>query len=202
MTKLSHTTARLTLAKQRQMTSLIEKEIIAQSTDMVFEKSDWVPLYFDRGNKVTSDCGQIAAFRAVSMKGQLLWLVFTSGKTKGYHAACTDPFEAMDEARQTLAHRRAVRQGWADVEQTARDLIAGRQRFDVRIEDVYAAPLCTLGIEGFRSAIGMGRITRISGRMAALLMKIEPQMGFVINAALQRHAATQSVTTSEIAAAA
>lgn len=57
MTKISHTAARLQLAKQRQMTSLIDQEILSNSTDMKFTKADWVPLYFDLGNKVTSDDG-------------------------------------------------------------------------------------------------------------------------------------------------
>jgi len=72
MTKITHTAARLQLAKQRQMTSLIDQEILSHSTDMVFTKADWVPLYFDRGNKVTSDNGQMAAYRAMTLKGELL----------------------------------------------------------------------------------------------------------------------------------
>lgn len=191
MTKLSHATARLMLAKQRQMTSLVEKEIIAESVDMEFRKADWVPLYLDRGHKVTSDCATLTAYRAITMKGQLIWMVMTPEKVKGYHAETNDPFEAMEQARLSWAHRRVVRKNWTQVEQTARDLVLGRQKFDIRIEDVMASPLCSLGIDGFRSAIGMGRVTRISGRLAALLMKIEPQMGFVIYAAKQRHDAAQ-----------
>lgn len=197
MTKISHTAARLQLAKQRQMTSLIDQEILSHGSDMVFSKADWVPLYFDRGNKVTSDDGQLTAFRAVTLKGQLLWLVFTPGKTLGYHASCSDPFEAMEHAQNSWANRRAVRQEWDRVERTARDLLTARQRFDVRIEDVVASPLCTLGIEGFRSAIGMNRVTRIPGWIAALLMKIEPQMGFVIYAAMQRQSLEQGYEIAE-----
>lgn len=191
MTQITHTAARLTLAKQRQMTSLIDQEIASHGTDMTFSKADWVPLYFDRGNAVTSDDGLLTAYRAVTLKGALLWLVFTPGKVRGYHASCDDPFEAMERAEHSWAQRRAVRKDWDTVESTARDLLVGRQRFDVRIEDLKASPLCALGIEGFRSAIGLGRVTRIPGWVAALLMKIEPQMGFVIHAAQHRHEATQ-----------
>lgn len=193
MTKLSPAAARLTLAKQRRMTSLMEKEILAESADMVFYKSDWVPLYYDRGHRVTSDCGQIAAFRALTLKGKFLWLVFAKDKVRGFHAMADDPFEAMEQAKQAWAHRRLVRQEWDTVERAARDLITGRRRFDVCVEDLYASPLCHIGIDGFRRAVGMGRVTRMPGRLAALLMKIEPQMGFVIHAAMQRHAAQNAV---------
>ena len=37
----------------------------------------------------------------------------------------------------------------------------------------------------------MGRFNRMPGWLAALAMKIEPQMGFVIHAAMQRHAKAQ-----------
>ena len=186
MTKASHAATRLTLAQQRSMTSLMEIEIAAASADMVFDKSDWVPLYFDLGQKVTSDCGEMSAFRALTLQGQFLWMVFTPSKVHGYHAACDDPFEAMELAQAAWNHRREVRQDWTLVEQTARDLLWGRQRFWVTIEDVKASPLCTLGCDGFRNAIGLGRIKRIPGWLAAALMKIEPQMGFVIHAAMVR----------------
>jgi hypothetical protein len=47
----------------------------------------------------------------------------------------------------------------------------------------------------------MKRVTRIPGWLAALLMKVEPQMGFVIHAAMQRHVAAQSVELNVHAAA-
>ncbi len=192
MTKTKHIAARLLLAKQRPLTSLIEKELIAGTADFEYDKSDWVPLYFDRGNAVTSDCGTITAFRAATLQGQLLWMVHTPGKSCGYHADCDDPFDAIEQAKTSWASRKAVRQDWDLVEQTAKDLLWGKQRFDVRIEDAHASPLCTAGVEGFRSAIGLGRFTKMPGWMAAVLFKVEPQMGFVIHAAMQRHAAEQS----------
>jgi hypothetical protein len=143
MTKLSHNAARLTLAKQRQMTSLLDKEIAAVSSDMMFYKADWVPLYFDRGNKIISDCGQIWAFRAITLQGQFLWLVFNKDKVHGYHGLTKDPHEAIEMANASWAHRRVVRQDWDIVESAARALILGRLHFDVRAEDLHrrAEPL-------------------------------------------------------------
>lgn len=189
MQKLSHSTARLLLARERPMTLLVDKEIASAGSDLVFSKADWVPLYFDRGHAVTSDCGRITAYRALTLRAQFLWMVFDRNKARGYHASTDDPFEALDMAQKAWAHRRAVRADWPQVEATARDLLWGRQRFDVRREDLHASPLCTLGAEGFLAAIGCGKAQRIPGRLAALLMKIEPQMGFVLHAAMQRRAA-------------
>ena len=191
MTKLSHAAARLQLAQQRKSTSLIDQEIASAGPDMVFTKADWVPLYFDRGNDVSGDRGRIVAFRALTLKGQFLWMVFAQDKARGYHASTDDPFEAIEMAKASWAHRRAVRQEWHVIEATARDLIWGRQSFDVRREDLHASPLCSLGAEGFLAAIGAGRAQRLPGRLAALLMKIEPQMGFVLYEAMQREAAAR-----------
>ena len=43
---------------------------------------------------------------------------------------------------------------------------------------------------GFLRGIGFADIKRISGRLAAMLMKVEPQMGFVIFEAMQRQGIT------------
>lgn len=197
MTKFSHKVARQLLVQERGPGTMSYRKIIEGSADMVHYRADRVPLYYDRGNKVASACGKIAAYRAVTLRGQFLWLVFHEDKALGYHALCLDAGKAIAMAQDAWARCRAVRQEWDTVERTARDLIWGRQRFDVRIEDLWASPLCHLGFEGFRRAIGMGRVSRISGRAAALLMKIEPQMGFVIHAAMQRHAAAGQMTEAQ-----
>ena len=187
MTHFKHNTTKRLLANQRQMTSLIDKEIISEGADFTFYKADWVPLYYDTGYAVTSDCGQITAYRAATLTGKLLWLVFHPKKSHGYHALDSDPHEAIERAKNVWAHRNHVRQNWADVEEAARDLIMGRQKFEIRMEDAEASPLCVLGIEGFLRSIGVPNVRRMPGRLAAMLMKLEPQMGFVIYEALQRH---------------
>ncbi|MGR3467232.1 MAG: hypothetical protein ACU0CI_05080 [Shimia sp.] len=188
MSLAQHAAARLLLARQRSMTSLMEQEIAAETSDMEFYAADYVPLYFDLASRVESDCAQMVAYRSATLRGQLLWMVFTQGKAKAYHASCTDPFEAFDRAARALARRKALKAQWHEVEALARDLLRGRQRFDVRVEDLHASPLCALGVEGFRAAFGLSRVTWIPGWLAALLMKIEPQVGFVLHAAAQRHA--------------
>jgi hypothetical protein len=173
------------------MMSLMEKEFLAASDAFLFDKTDWVKLWYDPGHAIRSDCGKITAYRAITRRGQLLWYVFHTEKSRGYHASCSSPHAAIEEAQAVWVHRRLVKSQWSDVQRIAQDLASGKAKFDVRIEDAHASPLCTLGIDGFLSSVGLARVTRISGRMAALLMKLEPQMGFVIYEAWQRHKAAQ-----------
>jgi len=67
------------------------------------------------------------------------------------------------------------------------DLRRGRRHLRVSVEDAHASPLCSLGIEGFCASMGLAQVPAISGRLAGWLMRIEPQLGFVIDAAWQRH---------------
>lgn len=185
-----HQQARQLLAKQRQMTSLIDKDIIAQGDDLVFDRTDWIPLYFDRGYEVRSDCGTARAYRAATLDQRLLWLVFTDGKDRGFHSLASDPVQAIADAQDAWARRRDIRRDWFLVEKTAKNLLTGRAKFSVRIEDAHASPLCSMGIEGFLGALKLGRIQSVSGRIAALMMQIEPQVGFVIYQAMQREGYT------------
>jgi len=186
MSLSKHQQARQLLAKQRQMTSLIDKEIISSGNELVFDRTDWVPLYYDKGYAVTSDCGTATAFRAATLDHQLLWLVFTNGKSRGFHAMTDCPVAAIVEAQDVWMRRGEIRRDWYLVERAARNLMTGRARFRVRLADAHASPLCTLGIEGFLQSLGLGRVKSVSGRTAALLMQIEPQVGFVIYEAMQR----------------
>lgn len=200
MTHSKHQVAKLLLAKQRPMTSLIDKGIISSGEEFVFDKTDWVPLYYDKGYAVRSECGEVIAYRAATLDGVLLWLVFTPSKRRGYHALTRDPVQAIADAKAVWTRRAVVRNRWDEVQQSARDLRLMRSRFDIRMEDAEASPLCSLGIQGFMRAIGMGRVRSMPGWLAGWLMKLEPQMGFVIFEAMQRHAhrtAPQNAVVSE-----
>lgn len=194
---MTHSTHRpsdlfLRLAAERQMISLIDRHLLARADSFRRDTSDWVKLWYDPGNARVSDCGQMTAYRAITDAGRTLWFVFTPRKTKGYHALTDCHIEAMAMAQHAWQRRRIVRSEWRQVEALARDLRAGRVRMDVRMEDAQASALCTLGIEGFLAGVGLARVTRISGRLAGWLMKIEPQMGFVIYEAQRRHAVAQT----------
>lgn len=183
-----HAPLKVKLAKERQMMSLMEKEMVTVNGDLVWNTENWVQMWVDTGYGVVSDDGTLTAFRGIDDEGTLMWLVRTPGKKFGFHSAKADPFAAMDEARQAWADRRRVRANWDDVRQTAWNLVWGRESFDVLYEDAQDSALCQLGIDAFLRRIGMGRVRRLSGRTAAILMLVDPQLGFVIERAKARTA--------------
>ncbi|WP_299787732.1 hypothetical protein [uncultured Marivita sp.] len=185
------------LAHERQMTSLIDRDVIALGGDFTHLRSDWVSLTYDLGHKVTSDDGSQYAYRAITRRGELLWLVFSAGKTRGYHSEASCPFAAFDEARDALARRRQIRSRWGCVTEVARALRRGRLRFDILIEDAEASPLCAMGTRHFLRAIGVPNIKRMPGFALAWLMLIDGQLGFVIYQAALREGVLDQQTHPE-----
>lgn len=175
------------LAMQRPMTSLVERDFLTHSKDIVFERESWVDAFIDYGHTVSFDMGRTTALRGVIVRGdRLFWLVRRKNKRFGYHSTLDDPLAAVEEAEAAWQHRKRVREQWSLIEDLARDLIAGRKKFRVTIEDAYASPLCSTGIESFMHSVRMSGIRETSGRVAACLMKIDPQVGFVIYEAYMR----------------
>lgn len=168
------------LTKTRQMTSLMEREFAANTPDISYNSENWVRIWIDQGHKITSDCGTLTATRAIDFEGTLVWFVNHPQKKHGYHSTLHDPFAAMDEAQGAWTQRANVRKNWDHVKAMEGDLAWGRKSFVVTIEDAHRSPLCSLGIHWFLKRVGLGGSLRISGRLAALLMRLEPQMGFVI----------------------
>lgn len=190
-TKADHGQLKSRLTKCRQMMSLIDQEIAAASDDIEHVSENWVPMWVDTGNTVSSDCGQLRAIRAIGFDGTLMWFIKHPDKSHGYHSVEDCPFAAFDDARSAWRRRAEVRSEWDLVEEIARDLLAGRKKFAVTRADAHASPLCSAGIDGFMARMGMPNVQTISGRSAALLMKIDPQLGFVIREAHRRHAREQ-----------
>ena len=179
--------ARRALAMQRPMTSLIEREILTTSECLAFERENWVDAFVDYGHTVTFDRARTRANRGIATAdGTLFWLVRRDGKAHGYHALADDPLAAVEEAERAWSRRRKVRARWSEIEATAHDLMVGRRRFGVAVEDAFASPLCTLGIRAFMRRYRIPAHREVSGRFAALLMRIEPQVGFVIHEAERR----------------
>ena len=174
------------LAHERQMMSLIDRDIVSLGGDFLFHRSDWVSLYYDTGYMVTSDDRSQYAYRAITTRGELLWLVFSTGKSRGYHSEERCPFAAFEDAQRALAHRRFVKSRWNDVNRVASALRRGSLRFDVLIEDAHASPLCAMGTRHFLRSIGIPNVQRMSGFKLAWIMLIEPQLGFVIHEAALR----------------
>jgi hypothetical protein len=177
------------LSKERPMQSLIEAEMATVTGTITRETANWVPMWVDQSHKITSDCGKITALRAITDQGELIWFVHHADKAHGYHANTDSSAEAIEEAHFAWSERRRVRKQWPMVQKLARDLVLGRRKMDVTIEDAYNSALCRMGTEGFLRKMRMPGIKRMSGRTAGLLMLIEPQMGFAIHRAYERQRA-------------
>jgi len=184
--KPSITVLQNALINTRQMTSLIDREMALAANEVKRETVNWVPMWVDWSHAVRSDCNTATAMRAITDKGELLWYVRHDSKKHGYHSLADDPFSAFAEAMDAWQKRKLVRSQWPDVRKLARDLVSGRKTLTVTIDDAERSALCTLGIKWFRDKLHIGHKTTLSGRTAAVLMKVEPQMGFVIYEAAQR----------------
>lgn len=175
---------RLKLAMDRQMTSLIEREIASISSSIVREREDGFDAYVDYDHIVSFDGGETRAYRAVSVsEGTLFWLVRRSGKTKGYYSDCTDPLIAIERAEAAWRNRLLIRKNRDAVDRLARDILLGRRRLRVRLQDAYSSPLCEMGVSAFFRRMRISGVTEIPGWLAAIFMRIEPQVGFVIHQA-------------------
>jgi hypothetical protein len=170
--------ARLRAARRHPRHVALTRRLLATDASVepeaIFE--NWVRMWLDPR----------PVHRGITWDGRDMWLVRHAEKRFGYHAEADSPDTAIAQALSAWEERRRVKRNWPQVQRIARDLMLGRRRLEVRIEDAHASALCTVGIEGFLSRIGLGRVRRISGRTAALLMLIEPQVGFVILAAHER----------------
>ena len=191
-----HAPLKTRLVKQRQMMSLMEKEMVIATGELVFDDENWVKMWVDTGHGIISDDGSCVAYRGIDMNAHLLWLVRRPNYKHGYHAATSCPFDAITEAQVAWAERARVRKRWPMVKQIARDLISGQQSFDVTREDARKSALCGVGIDAFMTRLWMPDKQVISGRIAASLMVIEPQLGFVIYAAYERTRAQQGAHLS------
>ena len=175
------------LALQRPMTSLLDRELLAISDDIVEERENWIRAFVDYGHAIQCPNGQATALRALDTSdGSLFWLVRRDGKLHGFHSQAVGPYDAIDEAHAAWQRRRQVKKDWAFVERLMRDVLVGRIQINVRIEDAYNSPLCGMGVDAFLTRMRLGHVRQIPGRMAAILMWIDPQVGFVLHEAYSR----------------
>ncbi|MEO0566373.1 MAG: hypothetical protein AAF066_01465 [Pseudomonadota bacterium] len=188
-----HIKRRQQLAMQRPMTSLLERDILAISDELEYDYQNWVAAYVDRQHKASFDGGVTTAYRAISISdGALFWLVTHVEKKFAYHSEKLDPLDAVRDAERAWIDRKAVRRQWHKVEEQARDLLMGRVKLKVTVDDAMRSPLCGMGIREFMRRNYMQNVSQMSGRFAAILMKIDPQVGFAINQAFLRHRAETS----------
>ncbi len=174
------------LADARKHASPAERDQAADGRDFEFDDGDGVPVYFDRGNRVVSDDGLHVAYRAVTFRGELLWIVFTSGKPRGYHSDAGDPYDAFEACRQALIRRRLVEADWDEVKALAWKLRFGLARMDIQLRDVQAAAVSCPELRDYARRFGRPGGGTMSGFALAWMMRFQPRLGYVLREAAVR----------------
>lgn len=164
----------------------IDVELAIQADDLPFTRENWISYYYDPKHVVTSDCGEMTATRAITKDGQLFWLCTRHGTFRVYHSLAHDPFFAFEQAKEAWEARARIRKNWKQVEAFADAVSSGRFKCRVTREDLKQSALCELGAEGFLKSFRLENKHSVSAKMAAFLMSIEPQVGFVLHATMTR----------------
>lgn len=147
---------------------------------LAFDRSDWVSAWVDLHNSVDSDCGTITAYRAINMKGQLLWLVRKSGLRRAYHSRETNVKAAIADAKLAWQRREDQRVLKPRVRAVVADLRWLRVRHRVLIDDAYRSPLCNEGIDAFLDTLCISGFRSYPGWLVGWLFAVDRQVGFVI----------------------
>ena len=170
----------------RPMTSLLDKEILL-ATDMIQPGADrWVGALVDCGNFVPAEDGRIVAWRAIDRRGQLFWLVVSRFEAMRYHATTASAHAALAEGCAAFARRRRAKRHWPEIEALTHDLLHFRRRLTVTRDDARDGGLSLLAITSFCDRLGLGGRVGIPGWLAAMLMRLEPDIGFALLAAARR----------------
>lgn len=150
-------------------------------------RSDWVSTWVDPMNwHVDPDTGKTAT-RAIKLDGRLLWLVRNPAYRRAYHARAVLPQEAIREADFAWSRRAEMRERKAEMLRIVRDLRKLRTRYRVTVEDAYASPLCSDGVDGFLQTLRLDRFRSFPGWLIAWLFALDRQVGFVLWEAHQRY---------------
>lgn len=177
------------LASQRPMSPEATEnapKLSKASDGFVFVDRTWVTLWYDTGNVVHSQCGGMTAYRAITTTGDLLWYVAPEGKGPVYHAQCADPFQAIEHATVALGAQNDLKSRWVFIECLARELRQGTLAFHITAQDVHNSPVAPLALRALMAGATKMGTARISGRSAAILMRVAPNVGFVLHTAWLR----------------
>jgi hypothetical protein len=174
------------LAGERPGLDAAQRQSLIEVGAFTFVDRTWVTLWFDPDHAVRSDCGGMTAYRAITTTGDLLWYVAPAGEAPVYHAQCADPYEAIEHATVALGAQDDLNRRWVHIERLAHDLRRGAIHFNVTLDDARMAPICPLGFKAVMASVGLFGARAISGRTAAVLMKVEPNIGHIIHAAWMR----------------
>lgn len=171
---------RARLAVERKLISADFPGFHKQDGDIEWHSESWVGMWVDRSFRVASPCATMTAHRGITKDGQIIWLVQHPMRPRAFHAVGHDPVMAFRRATDAWARCDELRQRRDEIKALTRDLLLGRARLDITIEDAAASPLSAVEVRSFMARFRMAGTRRISGRLAAVLAMVEPQVGFVI----------------------
>lgn len=179
---------RARLAVERKLISADFPGFHQTKGDIHWHKESWVKMWVDGSYLVRSPCDTMEARRGITVDGQIIWLVRHPMRPRAFHAVGHDPVMAFKRAQDAWKRCDRLRKNRDAMQSLARDLVLGRESFWITIEDAAASPLSAVEIRSFMNRMGLSGKARISGRFAALMSLIEPQVGFVIWTAFERRA--------------
>ena len=183
-----------TLAAQRTLDVCATGQADAGADAFIFVDRTWVTLWYDPRHAIPSACGSMTAYRAITTTGDLLWYVASENAGPVYHAQCATPAEAILHAKIALGLRGGTNGRMTQIHRLAQDLRNGTISFDVIDDDARGAARRPIA---FRALLALGALfgqRGISGRTAALLMRLDPDMGSIIQSAARRTKTTPRVS--------
>jgi len=188
------------LAIERRLVDATTTRVTKETGDIIRNRESWVRMWVDGSYAVHCDQDLMTAQRGITDDGQIIWLVRHPYRSAAYHAVAHDPAVAFARAANAWRRCDALRDRLPEIRALARDVVLGRVRLSVRLEDAAASPLSAVEIRGFMQRFGMSRTQAIPGRLALALMLVEPQVGFVLWHARNRANAPETPNTHAVPA--
>ncbi|WP_417524254.1 hypothetical protein [Marinovum sp.] len=179
---------RARLAVERKLLFAEYPGLQATPGDIQWQSEAWVKMWVDMSYCVFSEDGAMYARRGITDDGQMIWQIRHLQRPLAFHALGHDPEQAFTRASTAWARCDALAERRGEIKALCRDLLLGRERFEVTVEDAAASPLSSVEVRFFMRRMGLSRRRRVSGRLAALMALVEPQVGIVILTAHRRQA--------------
>lgn len=154
--------------------------------EVVRDHRHWVTCWIDRHQTVNSADGTSTASRAITDRGEMIWVVRRSGQPRIYHSPKVAPFEALADAHKALTEWHRVKLLWSEVRKLRRQVLSGAMNFHLTAEDVYRSALSPVSVQSCLRWFGMTHRASLSARNTALLSYLDEDALFCLWTAFER----------------
>ncbi|MEL6617416.1 MAG: hypothetical protein AAFP16_00965 [Pseudomonadota bacterium] len=158
----------------------------------VFDVTHRVQIWYDTANAVQSQFGTLTAYRAITLRGELLWFVHEHGRGDRFHAVTDTALDAMCMANAAWDQAQRACAMAVQLTRLTQDIRRGRVRFHATLEDAQHTPMSPLGFRAVLDGAGLFGVSRISASTLVRMMRREPQLTYVLHAAWERHKSAPS----------